>query len=257
MICPKCGYQRTPADTNPDWQCPKCQIAYAKYKPPAPLASRIAAGGRELAGEARGDLSVYALIAANLLALAIAWYTRMSLRELMMVYWIQSVIIGITSAIRILNLERFSTDGFSMNNQPVAEEPASKWKVAGFFAFHYGFFHVVYLIFLSVDGKEAARGMSAAGTLLCALVFAANHGYSVLQNIRRDAAGRPNLGTLMFLPYARIVPMHFTILMGGAFFGGTWAFALFGALKVAADVAMHTIEHHVLAKGRVLPPAAV
>jgi TPR repeat protein len=29
--CPKCGYIRKPTDTAPDWQCPSCGIAYAKY----------------------------------------------------------------------------------------------------------------------------------------------------------------------------------------------------------------------------------
>ncbi len=255
--CPKCGYVRKATDTNPEWQCPKCQIAYAKYRPAsAQLASRLVTGGREMAAEAKADRSVYVLIAANVLALLIAWLTSMSLRELMLVYWIQSVIIGITSAIRILNLERFSTEGLMMNNQPVSEDPGSKVKVAGFFVLHYGFFHFVYLMFVTVDVKDAAPGGSAAGYLPCALVFAANHGYSMLQNIRRDAAGKPNLGTLMFLPYARIFPMHLTIVIGGLFFGGAGAFALFGALKVGADVVMHTIEHHVLAKGSVLPPSA-
>lgn len=29
--CPKCKYVRTTADTSPDWQCPKCGVAYAKF----------------------------------------------------------------------------------------------------------------------------------------------------------------------------------------------------------------------------------
>jgi hypothetical protein len=251
--CPKCAYVRTPADANPHWQCPKCQVAYAKFRPAgAPLAARLAAGGRELAAEAKGDRSVFVLIAANLLTLLIAWWTHMSLRELMLVYWIQNVIIGICSAIRILSLERFSTENLKMNDQPVTEEPASKRKVALFFVLHYGMFHFGYLMFLSFE-REPAPGGSAAGYLFCALVFAANHGYSLLQNVRQDALGRPNLGTLMFLPYARIVPMHVTILAGSALYGGAHAFALFGALKIIADAVMHTVEHHVLAKGSVLP----
>ncbi len=253
--CPKCGHVRTAADTNPGWQCPSCQIVYLKYRPGATqLGARLAAGGRELAVEAQGDQSVYALIAANLLALLIAWYLRMSLRELMLVYWMQSVIIGISSAIRILSLKRFSTENLKINDQPVAEDPGSKVMVAGFFVLHYGFFHFIYLLFITFDANDAEPGGPALGYFLCALVFAVNHGYSVRQNIRRDAAGKPNLGTLMFLPYARIFPMHLTILLGGALFGGAWAFVLFGALKVAADVVMHTVEHHVLSKGSVLPP---
>lgn len=29
--CPKCQYIRKPGDTAPDWQCPSCGVAYAKY----------------------------------------------------------------------------------------------------------------------------------------------------------------------------------------------------------------------------------
>jgi TPR repeat protein len=28
--CPKCGYERKPQESVPDWQCPRCGIAYAK-----------------------------------------------------------------------------------------------------------------------------------------------------------------------------------------------------------------------------------
>jgi uncharacterized Tic20 family protein len=30
--CPKCRYKRTATETAPDWQCPKCGIAYAKFE---------------------------------------------------------------------------------------------------------------------------------------------------------------------------------------------------------------------------------
>jgi hypothetical protein len=31
QTCPKCGYVRKPTDTAPEWECPSCQIAYAKF----------------------------------------------------------------------------------------------------------------------------------------------------------------------------------------------------------------------------------
>jgi uncharacterized membrane protein YhaH (DUF805 family)/ribosomal protein L37AE/L43A len=34
-VCPKCEHKRTAADTGPDWQCPKCGIAYNKARPAA------------------------------------------------------------------------------------------------------------------------------------------------------------------------------------------------------------------------------
>jgi len=30
MRCPSCGYVRKPEDMAPEWQCPACQVAYAK-----------------------------------------------------------------------------------------------------------------------------------------------------------------------------------------------------------------------------------
>jgi Family of unknown function (DUF6498) len=234
---------------NPPWQCPRCHIAYAKYRPgAAPTAARLVADGREMAAEARSDRSLLALLAANLAALAVAYATGMSLRELMLVYWIQSVIIGVSSFLRILNLNRFDTANFRINDQPVAETVASKRKVAGFFLLHYGIFHAVYFGFVAFDARGTLG--SPGPYFLCALVFALNHGYSLVHNIRRDAAGRPNIGTLMFLPYARILPMHLTILFGAHLSGGVGTFFLFGALKVFADVVMHTVEHHVLNKGK-------
>ena len=251
--CPKCGHVRNAADANPEWQCPKCGVAYLKFRAGAtPLRTRFAAGGRELAAEARADRSVYALVAANLLALLIAWQTHIGLRELMLVYWMQSMIIGVCSVIRILCLDRFSAENLRINNQMLTEEPASKFKVAGFFMVHYGGFHFLYMMFLS-HAREQRSGGFALGLLLCTIVFAINHGYSLVQNVRRDAIGKPNLGTLMQLPYARIVPMHFTIVLGGWLSGTAFVFFLFAALKIVADVVMHTVEHHVLAKGRVLP----
>lgn len=31
MKCPKCSYIRTDQDSNPEWQCPACHIAYSKF----------------------------------------------------------------------------------------------------------------------------------------------------------------------------------------------------------------------------------
>lgn len=34
--CPKCGHERKHTDTNPEWQCPACGIAYKKYSAALP-----------------------------------------------------------------------------------------------------------------------------------------------------------------------------------------------------------------------------
>jgi uncharacterized Tic20 family protein/ribosomal protein L37AE/L43A len=63
--CPKCRHVRTAADSGPDWQCPKCGIAYAKFGQPAPAAApapsqagrsvtQQVSAGRTLAGAGGG-----------------------------------------------------------------------------------------------------------------------------------------------------------------------------------------------------------
>src|SRR5262245_5585686 len=78
--CPKCAYVRAPADTNPAWQCPNCQIAYAKFQAGAPIAVRFAEEGREMVGRAASDVSILPLLAANAIALAMALALKMDLR---------------------------------------------------------------------------------------------------------------------------------------------------------------------------------
>ena len=254
--CPKCAYVRVASDANPEWQCPRCHIAYAKFRPGAPaLRSRLAAEGREMAAEARADFSLVVLVLANLVALAVAYASKMGLRDLMLVYWIQSVVIGVTHVIRISRLQRFATDGFRMNNEAVKEEPHVPGQVALFFTLHYGFFHLGYLLFITTPGHSSSAGQFAPPYVyaILAAIFAANHAYSLGHNIRRDALGKPNIGTLMLLPYARIIPMHLTIVVGAAFIGGPVAFFFFGFLKIAADVIMHVVEHHVLGRNSTGP----
>ena len=48
QVCPKCSYARKPADASvPDWQCPSCGIAYAKFTA-AKAAPAVAPVAREL-----------------------------------------------------------------------------------------------------------------------------------------------------------------------------------------------------------------
>lgn len=203
---------------------------------------------RTLAAEAKVDGSLLGLLAANLYALAVAWGTGMSLNELMMAYWTQSVAIGLASFLRMLRLQVVQPVG--RMRQPRAQQLF----IAVFFLVHYGFFHVAYYAFLST-GESAGEPGSTVGYALCAAGFVANHAYSFLRNLAHDARGSPGIGLLMVLPYARIVPMHITIIFAGALGGG--AMLLWAGLKIAADLVMHVVEHHVLSHSRAAQAAAI
>ncbi len=67
-------------------------------------------------------------------------------------YLLQSIIIGLFQAKKILDLKVFSTEGFKMNNHAVEPTRATQWKVVLFFLVHYGIFHSVYAGFILGEG---------------------------------------------------------------------------------------------------------
>ena len=180
--------------------------------------------------------------ATAVLALAFHW----PLAAVTWPFWVQSVVIGWYSRRRILSLTHFSTEGFTVDNRPVPETPESLRQTANFFTLHYGFFHFGYF-FALLKFSPALGPWDAIGLIAAAASFVTSHRASFHRNIESDMRGRPNLGVLMFLPYARIVPMHAMILFGAGYVDNSrTAVLVFLALKTGADVLMHHIEHGVL-----------
>lgn len=197
------------------------------------------------------DRSLWLLLASNAVAILVAVLQNWDLLAVMWVYWFQSVVIGFFHFLRIRQLREFSTKGFTINRRSVEPTPETKSRVARFFLLHYGFFHFGYFIFLLVfsgtgmfssGGENALTSADLKYIIPVGLLFLGNHLYSYFYNRPRDT-GRPNIGTLMFYPYARIIPMHLTIVLG-FFISSPLLFFLL--LKTLADAIMHVVEHRVL-----------
>jgi hypothetical protein len=184
------------------------------------------------------DISAWSLLAANLITITIAVRFHWNLLELMWLYWAQSVIIGVFNYVRI---------------KRCGPDPAD---TANFFALHYGFFHFIYAIFLlafTAEGKILTNNgdpVQWPSVLLLTLVFLLNHAFSFFYNQERDAS-KETPDRLMFFPYARIFPMHLTLIFGGLFtefFPNLsqvipMGLLFFLGLKTLADLTMHWIEH--------------
>lgn len=189
------------------------------------------------------DRSAWTLLAANAVTLVVALVGRWDIRPLLWVYWGQSVIIGAFNFIRMITLTHFTTEGLTSNDQPVPATSGGKYSTAVFFAFHYGFFHLVYLVFLAAEFRPTGGRGTWSSIALCLAAFLLNHLFSFRQNQAEDQRRVLNLGTLLFFPYARILPMHLTIILGAALTRWLNPLLIFLPLKTLADLIMHATEH--------------
>ncbi|MGC1122656.1 MAG: DUF6498-containing protein [Candidatus Methanofastidiosia archaeon] len=185
------------------------------------------------------DLSFWVLLFSNGVTIFYALAETWSLLTLMVIYWVQSVIIGGFNVGRILSLQEFSTEGFTMNDQPVPPTGETKRQVATFFSLHYGFFHFIYGVFLATQAGYVGIQYVAVGSV----IFLVDHFFSFKYNRERDRKKIQNIGRLMFFPYARILPMHLVIIAFGVISSGTLPLVVFLALKTLADLVMHAVEH--------------
>jgi hypothetical protein len=174
-------------------------------------------------GFLRFDISTRFLILANVITMIVALALHWSVIDVMWIYWSQSAVIGSIAIFRII-----------LTRQIFA---------AGFFLIHYGMFHLVYFLFLY--GEQTTPTVPIAGIASCSLIFLANHVFSSWHNWKMDMSSKrkPEPGRMMLAPYARILPMHLTIIFGSEYATSTATLALFLFLKTIMDVIMHLVEH--------------
>lgn len=178
--------------------------------------------------EAKSDWSLVGLIAANLVTIGLTFRYEFDLRELLLIYWLQSIAIGISFVIRMAF--RVGADGSAFDFSSKGDRAFQVF----FFVVHFGFFHFIYLVFL----KPAPLPALVSPVGLCVGAFVVCHAYSLWHNIRRDRVAAVQFSTLFWLPYARIIPMHGTIILGGLV-GSEHVLLLFLGLKTLADALMH------------------
>ena len=203
-------------------------------------------------GDFTGDLSFWSLIGSNLFSIVLAFIQGWDISVVLWVYWLQSVGIGIVNVIKILLLEQFSTEGFQINHRAVDPTASTKISTAAFFAFHYGFFHLIYAVFLSVIPftRDALTKNDYLFIAVSGGVFFVNHLFSYFYNRKSEFENHrcPNIGTIMFQPYIRIFPMHLFIIFGSALtiitgLNSFFALLFFLGLKSISDLFMHMVEH--------------
>lgn len=192
------------------------------------------------------------LIAMNLLPLAGALFWGWKIFDILLLYWVENVIIG------VLNVFKFCAF-FQRKKLWIA------FPIVPFFIFHYGMFclgHGVFVLLIfglqltvGEEGPPFEDGLQVALDvlqdpmfMLAAAGLVASHTFSFIVNfIGKGEVDRLTLPALMNAPYGRVVALHITILLGGglalALGEPIWAPALLTLIKTAGDLRAHRKSH--------------
>ncbi len=192
------------------------------------------------------DYSGIGILLSNVLVIIYALVDGWDLPLMMVIYWAQSVIIGIFHFFRILLLRSFSTDG-SRATATRPETAEGKRSTALFFAVHYGLFHLVYATFLFLPN---IRAVAEGGfwILVSVVGFLAGHAYSFLSECQGRPGRKAEPGNHDVPPLRPHPPdaSHHHLRKPGA--AGDGQPPPFSGLKTFADYVMHIVEHRVLQK---------
>lgn len=205
----------------------------------------------------RSSLAV--LVAANLLPVAGVAAFGWKVADLVFVYWLENVVIGVFNAARMA-MAQGTVD--RKTGQPL--DAFGRWFMrlfmVPFFIVHYGGFCLGHGVFLATlfppgggeQGQDLDDVLVRVATdpvfLLVAAALFASHGYSFLRHYVAGGEYRTaSIDAQMMRPYKRIIVVHLFIL-GGAFLmmalkNQVPALLVFIALKLALDGWAHVREH--------------
>jgi len=184
------------------------------------------------------------LLAGNLYCI---WYYEnnpVAFPTVVWIYWFQSITIGLFNFLDLLTIKNYDATSVKMNDKPVTAD--NKGCTAWFFLFHFGAFHIVYAVFLLVG--PGIRSVNKTVLLIGIAAFVLEAMINFMRQKQMERTVTFNLGTMIFLPYLRIIPMHLMILLPA--FLGWKPSLLFLVLKMGADILSFLLYHHLYSKNK-------
>ncbi len=192
------------------------------------------------------------LILVNLLPIGGVLYLGWDVKTILVLYWLENVIVGIYNVIKLMSL---------------SEAANKKVATSLFFTAHYGLFTLIHGMFVFIMIGETAGGggldsnaqldfsvffqdpsLAGSSLFLAAIGLVISHGISLIINFygRGEYKTTPRAKQMM-MPYQRVVILHITVIIGGAFLDATGApiamLCVLVALKIGMDIVAHLASH--------------
>lgn len=220
-------------------------------------------------------VSAIVLVAVNLLPLAGVAFWGWSLMMILVLYWVESGIVGIVNIFKIAKAQGGGdASPFTVSGNRITISLAgvaagmSRGPIIGFFVMHYGIFWIVHGVFVfllplfaglsspTFDPDAPGFGFGPMdfgplpfdGLLLGAVLLTASHVVSYFTNyIGRGEYLVATPGGQMISVYPRVIVLHVTIVAGAgviALFGTPLAaLVLLVGAKTVIDLVLHLRQH--------------
>lgn len=194
--------------------------------------------------------SAFSLIAANMVPIVGVLYWDWNVPAIMALYWFESLVVGILNVLKMIKAEGGgSATGITLNGTPIKD--VGKAGLIPFFLLHYGIFMFVHGVFVVVLFQPWKLPLLSLLTAMMSLGI--SHAISYQTNfIGKGEYRKLSASQLFAAPYARILVMHFTIILGAAFVMGSgqhWVALLVMVLvKTVIDLISHVLEHRAVVK---------
>jgi Family of unknown function (DUF6498) len=211
-------------------------------------------------------ISAILLVAVNAIPLIGVAFWDWSLMMILVLYWIESGIVGVINVFKIARAEGGDGPAVSVDGNRVTIRMSgmaagmTRGAVIGFFVMHYGIFWIVHGVFVFLlplfaglsanpfGGPMDFGPLPLDGLLLSIALLAASHTVSFFTNyLGRGEYLRATPTGQMMSVYGRVIALHVTIVAGafviGAFGAPIAALYLLVGIKTAIDLVLHLREH--------------
>lgn len=189
------------------------------------------------------DRSLLFLVVFNLVLIVYYFNNPGTFKTLVWIYWFQSVVLGVSTFIRLRQMPDYGSETFTVNGEEVTDNNTKRNFSSFFFLAHFGIFHFVYMIFLfTILPRDQVIDIKLLG--IAVLLFSVDQTLEGIRRMRLEEEKKIAPGVIFFMPYMRIIPMHLTILVP-QFLSFMGPMGIFLVLKAVADVGMYLVARRV------------
>lgn len=208
------------------------------------------------------DISLLSLIVTNIIVIVLAVIQKWDLSVLVLLYVIQSFIIGFFHFLKLVNKKNIDVTNFPLiNGFSLSTIKTTKIILSIVYWWLYQSILVIYLIFAAVFSLASTQFCSSSTQNVCTqststnwlffgisiAIFFINHLISYIVNFKKDTEKPETVWALLFMPYLRFIPIHIILTIGVVFFKSSlnsFNLILFLLLKTAIDVYTHNYIHN-------------